>query len=187
MCLETITDMLHVAIAHGAQQTRPAPKRGAQPPRCHSGSVSHSHPRTDQVCSSELDYLKLKKRRLLASGMWLVPSARTTPQPRQAPSLTSRCNSAAPPPLPYCSIPRHAFPTPAWCQPAHSSSPPSPTEVALSLAKPAHMRIFSIMQLDGHNAGNGKSHHGNTVILPVIPRVLLPWYYYCPAIRAAES
>ena len=51
----------------------------------------------------------------------------------------------------------------------------------LFLAKPAHMRHFSIMHLEGHNTGNRKSHYGNTVILPVIPRVLLPWYYYCPA------
>ena len=161
----------YVAIAHGAQQTRPAPKRGAQPPRCHSGSVSHSHPRTGQVCSSELDYLKLKKRRLLASGMWLVPSARTTPQPRQAPSLTSRRHSAAPPPPPVLLL---------------STPPPLPNPRAgadqltlphrhrrlkwLSLAKPAHMRHFSIMHLEGHNTGNGKPHHGNTVILPVIRR-----------------
>ena len=49
------------------------------------------------------------------------------------------------------------------------------------------MRHFSIMHLEGHNTGNGKSHHGNTVILPVIPRVLLPWYYYCPAIAGRLS
>ena len=37
------------------------------------------------------------------------------------------------------------------------------------------------MHLEGHNTGNGKPHHGNAVILPVILRVLLPWCYYCPA------
>ena len=68
----------YVAIAHGAQQTQPAPKRGAQSPRCHSGSVSHSHPRTGQVCSSELDCLELKNepsdstKKKLKKSSWRV-------------------------------------------------------------------------------------------------------------------
>ena len=107
---------------------------------------------------------------------------------------------------PAVAIQRHPPPCPAALYPATPSQPSpgadqltlphrhaSPTEVAffsnkappqpcVLTTKPAHMRHFSIMQLDGHNIGNGKSHHGSTVISPVIPRVLLPWYCYGPAI-----
>ena len=104
------TALLHVTVAHGAQQTRPAPKRGAQPPRCHSGSVSHSHPRTGtgKVCSSELDYLKLKKT--APSGALRAHNPTTPPSPKShqpSPfSGTPPCPAALYPATP-------SFPTPA--------------------------------------------------------------------------
>ena len=133
----------YVAIAHGAQQTRPAPKRGAQPPRCHSGSVSHSHPRTGQVCSSELDYLKLKKNGvfwLLAFGWCLGRAQPHNPaKPQVSPAVATQRH---PRHLSCCSLPRHPFLTPAWCRPAHSSSPPSPTEVVFFSKTRTHAPFF---------------------------------------------
>ena len=131
-----------------------------------------------QVCSSELDYLKLKNGAfwLLACGWCLARAQPHNPaKPQVSPAVAIQRHP--PPPLSCCSLPRHPFPTP----------PPGADQLTLphrhrrlkwlSLAKPAHMRHFSIMHLEGHNTGNRKSHHGNTVILPVIPRVLLQWYY----------